>query len=159
MTELPERYRLLLINCKVVAKMICPVCKSDMIVVEHSKIELDYCTACQGVWFDSGELELLLESAGLESASPLLDDILSSPEVKSSEKKRKCPICGQKMKKAIIGQQGGILIDVCRQGEGLWFDGSEVNQLIRLLADKSPLRSGSGQQVINFLGEVFKIQE
>lgn len=159
MTELPERYRLLLINCKVVTTMICPVCKSDMIVVEHSKIELDYCTTCQGVWFDSGELELLLESAGLESASPLLDDILSSPEVKSSEKKRRCPICGQKMRKAIIGQQDEILIDICRQGEGLWFDGSEVNQLIRLLADKSSPRPGSGQQVISFLGEVFKIQE
>jgi len=47
--------------------MICPACKNDMIVVEHEDIELDYCTNCNGVWFDSGELELLLEAAGLES--------------------------------------------------------------------------------------------
>jgi len=48
--------------------MICPVCKCDMIVVEYHNIELDYCTTCKGVWFDSGELELLLESHGLEEA-------------------------------------------------------------------------------------------
>ena len=39
--------------------MKCPIDKSDMIVVEHEKIELDYCLRCSGVWFDSGELELL----------------------------------------------------------------------------------------------------
>ncbi len=77
--------------------MICPVCKSDMIVVEHDNIELDHCTTCQGVWFDSGELELLLESSGLESPPPFLDTILNAVEASSPEKKRKCPICRQKM--------------------------------------------------------------
>jgi len=42
--------------------MICPVCKSDMIDVEYNRIELDYCTACRGVWFDTEELELLIEN-------------------------------------------------------------------------------------------------
>ncbi|MFB0556725.1 MAG: zf-TFIIB domain-containing protein, partial [Dehalococcoidia bacterium] len=68
--------------------MICPTCKSDMIVVEYNKIELDYCTNCQGVWFDSGELELLLESMSLESANVLLSEIQNSEEAQSSEKKR-----------------------------------------------------------------------
>ena len=136
--------------------MICPVCKSDMIVVEHSKIELDYCTSCHGVWFDSGELELLLESVSLEPSGPFLNNILSSPETRSSEKKRKCPICNKKMKKTTIGQQPEILIDVCRQGDGLWFDGGEVEQLIRQLTKKQPEKLGSQQQIVSFLGEVFK---
>jgi Zn-finger nucleic acid-binding protein len=136
--------------------MICPICKSDMIVIEYSKIELDYCASCHGVWFDSGELELLLESTGIDSTHPLLSDILNSKEAKSSEKKRRCPLCGKKMQKVTIGQQNGILIDVCKQGEGLWLDGGELNQLIRLLVDKSSSETESKQQVINFLGEVFK---
>jgi len=136
--------------------MICPVCKSDMIVVEHSKIELDYCTSCYGVWFDSGELELLLESVSLEPSSPFLNNILGSPETRSSEKKRKCPICNKKMKKTTIGQQPEILIDVCRQGDGLWFDGGEMEQLITQLAKKRPEKLGSQQQIVSFLGEVFK---
>ncbi|GAI18993.1 unnamed protein product, partial [marine sediment metagenome] len=98
--------------------MICPTCKSDMIVVEHSNIELDYCTNCRGVWFDSGELELLMESMEMESPNQLFGDIVNSPEAASTEKKRKCPLCGHKMKKTIIGEQPEILIDVCQQGDG-----------------------------------------
>jgi len=44
----------------------CPACKVPIIVVEHEKIELDYCTTCLGVWFDAGELALLLESLDLD---------------------------------------------------------------------------------------------
>ena len=139
--------------------MICPTCKSDMIVVEHSRIELDYCTNCSGVWFDSRELELMLETMGLAEAGLSLDNILASPEAKTAEKKRRCPICGQKMGKATIGQEPEVLIDVCRQGDGLWFDGGEVGQVIIQLAQKRPRKQDSQQQVITFLGEVFKARE
>jgi len=139
--------------------MICPTCKSDMIVVEHSNIELDYCTNCHGVWFDSGELELLMESMELESPNQLFGDILNSPEAASPEKKRKCPLCGHKMKKTIIGEQPEILIDVCQQGDGLWFDGGEVGQLIKQLVRKPSKKGGPQQQVITFLGEVFQARE
>lgn len=139
--------------------MICPACKSDMIVVEHNRIELDYCTSCQGVWFDSGELELLLESVNLEAPGMFLNNILTSPEARSSEKKRKCPICNQRMQKTTIGQRAEILIDVCQQGDGLWFDSGEVDHLMRLLAEESAGKLSSQQQVISFLGEVFKGRE
>jgi len=139
--------------------MICPTCKSDMIVVEHSNIELDYCTNCQGVWFDSGELELLMESMELESPNQLFGDILNSPEAASPEKKRKCPLCGHKMKKTIVGEQPEILIDACQQGDGLWFDGGEVGQLIKQLPGKPSKKGGPQQQVITFLGEVFQARE
>jgi Zn-finger nucleic acid-binding protein len=139
--------------------MICPTCKSDMIVVEHNNIELDYCPRCHGVWFDSGELDLLLESMSLESPSLLFSNILNSKEAESSEKKRRCPICGQKMKKTTIGQQPEILIDVCRQGNGLWFDGGELGQLIKQMA-KEPLEKPDSQdQLTAFLREVFKARE
>jgi uncharacterized protein len=139
--------------------MICPVCKRDMIVVEYHNIELDYCTGCKGVWFDSGELELLLESQGLEETKLFLDNILNSPEAVSSEKKRKCPICGHKMKKTTIGEQTKILIDVCSEEHGLWFDGGEVNQLIRHLAGKHPPKGDSREEVVSFLEEVFEAPE
>lgn len=136
--------------------MICPVCKYDMIVVEYQNIELDYCNSCKGVWFDSGELELLLKSQGLEETKVFLDGILTSQEAVSSEKKRNCPICGHKMKKTAIGGQPEILIDVCPDKHGLWFDGGEVTQLIRRLAGKHPPKRDSGEQVISFLEEVFE---
>jgi Zn-finger nucleic acid-binding protein len=136
--------------------MICPVCKYDMIVVEYHNIELDYCNSCKGVWFDSGELELLLKSQGLEEPKTFFDDILTSQEAVSSEKTRNCLICSRKMKKATIGGQPEILIDICHDKHGLWFDGGEVTQLIRRLAGEHPLKRDSREQVISFLEEVFE---
>jgi Zn-finger nucleic acid-binding protein len=130
-----------------------------MIVVEHNKIELDYCTSCQGVWFDSGELELFLNSMSLDSRGVFLGNILSFQEVQSTEKKRKCPICNKKMKKTIIGKQPEILIDVCQRGDGLWFDSGEVASLVKQVAGKMPAKEDSQQQTLGFLGEVFKAHE
>jgi len=139
--------------------MICPVCKYNMIVVEYHNIELDYCTSCKGVWFDSGELELLLKSHDLEEAKKFLDNIIDSPETTSLEKKRKCPICGHKMKKTILGKQPQILIDVCDREHGLWFDGGEVTQLIKHLAGEHSSAGDSREQVVSFLEEVFEAPE
>ena len=139
--------------------MICPVCKSDMIVVEYHDIELDYCTSCKGTWFDSGELELLLESQGMEAAKKLLDSIYELPEASLTEKKRRCPICSLKMKKTVIGKPPEICIDICRDEHGLWFDGGEVRQLMKHVAGESLPELDSGGKVISFLEEVFEAPE
>jgi len=139
--------------------MKCPACSNLMIVVEHENIELDYCTDCSGVWFDAGELELLLETMELEGSSLSLDSILTSPEAKSSEKKRKCPICRQKMTKATVGHEPEVLIDACPRGDGLWFDKGEVGQLITQLPDKPSEKADSQGRVITFLGEVFRARD
>jgi Zn-finger nucleic acid-binding protein len=59
------------------------------------------------------------------------------------------------MKKTVLGGQPEILIDVCRDKHGLWFDGGEVTQLLRHLAGEHPPERNSKGQVISFLGEVF----
>jgi Zn-finger nucleic acid-binding protein len=127
-----------------------------MIVVEYHNIELDHCTRCKGVWFDSGELELMLESSHIENVETLLESITDSPDARSTEKKRKCPICGRRMKKKAIGEQSQLLIDMCGQGHGLWFDGGEVAQLIRHLPGEPLTKGDPREQVIGFLEEVFK---
>ena len=37
--------------------MNCPACKNSMVILELNQVEIDYCTACKGIWLDSGELE------------------------------------------------------------------------------------------------------
>jgi Zn-finger nucleic acid-binding protein len=139
--------------------MKCPVCHIPTIVVEHEQIELDYCTDCSGVWFDAGELELLIETMQLEGTILSLDSVLTSPEARSSEKKRKCPICGHTMKKATVGHEPEVLIDACGRGDGLWFDKGEVGQLITQLPDKAAGDVDSQGRVISFLGEVFQARD
>lgn len=135
--------------------MICPVCKSDMIVVEYRDIELDYCTECQGVWFDSGELELMLNSYHTEGIEKYLEDIKNAPDAQTKEKRRKCPVCGRKMGKKAIGGQPRILIDTCEEEHGLWFDGGEIDQLRGQIVGKTKTISGTENEAISFLGELF----
>jgi hypothetical protein len=130
-----------------------------MIVVEHHQIELDYCPQCQGVWFDSGELELLVERLKLGDPELFLRSILRTTEAQSTEKKRRCPICTQKMKKTTIGEEPRILIDACQRGDGLWFDGGEMTQLLKQLVRIPAGGPDSRQQVLSFLGEVFQVRE
>ncbi len=136
--------------------MICPVCNEDMIVVEYKGIELDYCTRCQGVWFDSGELRLLVRSLGFESGAPPFEGISSQPEPKHGEKHRRCPICRKKMRKLTFGNQPEIIIDACQRGDGLWFDGGELAQMLQKLAQQPQTEVSTQQQIANFLREVFQ---
>lgn len=139
--------------------MDCPVCKEPMIVVEHGRIELDYCTKCLGVWFDAGELALLLESLDLEVGEFNIAEIVALPEKRIAEVKRRCPICRKKMRKAAIGHDPEVVVDVCPREEGLWFDGGEVGQVITQRLKKPSVEPGTPDRVVTFLGEVFQARE
>lgn len=118
--------------------MKCPVCKITTTAVEFDKIELDYCAACRGIWFDRGELELLLDTLTRETARDLVDSLMQRPALNASEKSRRCPICRRTMRKIDIGSGREILIDVCNYGHGLWFDGGESGALIEQLKIDQP---------------------
>jgi len=131
--------------------MKCPVDKSDMIVVEYQKIELDHCLQCAGVWFDCGELELLLEMNA--SKGQTCQTIVQKTHTGVAEAKRRCPVCGRKMEKVWIGQKQGILIDSCPVGDGLWFDGGELQQVLTQMENLDQEKS---RDVLHFLGETFQ---
>lgn len=49
--------------------MKCPVCiDKELLMMDRSGIELDYCPGCRGVWLDRGELDRLLEKGRAEAA-------------------------------------------------------------------------------------------
>ena len=136
--------------------MKCATCHDPMIVVEREHVELDYCPNDGAVWFDSGEIELLMETMGLESTD--LESLHLVEEAVSKEKKHKCPECDRRMKKGALGHQPVIIIDACPAGHGLWFDSGEVGELIAHFAAKQAGDDDSQERVISFLGEVFKVQ-
>ncbi len=133
--------------------MKCPVDRNDMIVVEHKKIELDFCLHCSGVWFDSGELSLLVATLNAEGANLSHNELLRPHQAKVTEAKRKCPICGRKMDKVWLGEKPKVLIDSCPIGDGLWFDGGELGQVIRQM---EPAGTPASKDVIAFLGDAFE---
>ena len=115
--------------------MKCPACRVPMYVVEYKEIELDLCPDCGGVWFDRGELELLLPAGGSVEVSPAETD----------EDQRSCPLCDRTMDKLNIGPSRRVLVDDCPDC-GMWFDRREVEDLSRDLQRE-------GRQVDPDLGE------
>jgi Zn-finger nucleic acid-binding protein len=137
--------------------MICPNCRNQTIVVEFRKIELDFCTNCEGVWFDGGELELLIEIAKLDRPYNMMQEILDSPEVSMLHKERKCPICGRGMAERGFGKPS-VNIDICRFGDGIFFDGGELQEVLNRLAQQCKKGEDARQETLCFLGDVFKIK-
>lgn len=128
------------------AQMRCPACKTPLVVVERESIEVDWCAACHGVWFDAGELEVLAEKAGKR----LAPDAIGKSAKASGEGQRRCPRCRRKMEKVTAGGQDLPLLDRCLE-HGLWFDAGELGTLIRGLSDQGNEEAA----VIGFLNETF----
>jgi uncharacterized protein len=130
--------------------MRCPVDKNDMIVVEHLRIELDFCLTCSGVWFDRGELDLLVDRLKTQGASLAGAELLLPQKARVDEARRKCPICRRNMDKVWIGKEPKVLIDSCPGGDGLWFDGGELHEVLK------QMETPGSKDVISFLGEAFR---
>lgn len=108
--------------------MRCPHCKDEVLIsLEYEKVEVDYCTACKGVWLDSGELELLI---GNEEATVKFLTIGSPAQAPKGEKHRKCPECLARMTKESTTTDPAIIFDHCPQGDGLWFDAGELATIL-----------------------------
>jgi Zn-finger nucleic acid-binding protein len=50
--------------------MLCPVCKTPLLLSERQGIEIDYCGQCRGIWLDRGELDKILERNAQEDKRP-----------------------------------------------------------------------------------------
>lgn len=128
--------------------MKCPKCKKpDLIILEFDEIEVDYCVECKGIWFDSGELELL---AGNDTIKKLLSNAQTASSIKTKERKRKCPICRKRMTKSILPDANGLLIDLCKNGHGFWLDDGELQQIL------SAGGTNTENPVLKQLAEMFK---
>ena len=45
--------------------MRCPIDETTLVMSERNGIEIDYCPQCRGVWLDRGELDKIIERAGV----------------------------------------------------------------------------------------------
>lgn len=48
--------------------MKCPVDDETLVMADRNGIEIDYCPKCRGVWLDRGELDKIIERAGVGQA-------------------------------------------------------------------------------------------
>ncbi|HOY63350.1 MAG TPA: zf-TFIIB domain-containing protein [bacterium] len=129
--------------------MICPVCNVEMLIIEHKGVELDYCGHCRGVWFDRDELDYLLSFANADINSLEIRPLKKRASEKG-EKKRRCPMCGKRMSKVMAGGDTSVVLDYCVKHGGLWFDGGELNEVI-----KHNVSQQEWGRVLGFVSELF----
>lgn len=122
--------------------MNCPSCKNTMIILELNQVEIDYCTACKGIWLDRGELDLIFSSADKKEIAKLF-----SVKNDYDEIIRKCPICKKKMDKVEF-ENTGIIIDKCVNNHGFWFDSGELKSILKTAEEQN-------NKIINLLKEMF----
>ncbi len=148
--------------------MDCPACKQPLIVVERTGIEVDWCPACHGIWFDAGEIELLAEMAGRKFVMPPPDPSPDTSPDKSVDPSsrpsagpppaatpvRTCPRCPAKMGQRMVVCEPPVLVDICPRGHGIWLDQGELGAFISAMPES--YRSEDGRALGSFLGEVFR---
>jgi len=105
--------------------MDCPRCHTPLVIVEYLSIELDWCPACEGLWFNRGEMELLARKLGRDT-----EPIPACNAASCSEKPLKCPECNKTMNKRLMGEGLSVVADVCRICGGLWLDHGELEELL-----------------------------
>ncbi len=61
-------------------KIICPNCNTKMNILDYdnTKIEIDYCTNCQGIWLDKNEFIKIIESLEEEIITKSMDDYVKA---------------------------------------------------------------------------------
>ena len=111
-------------NSKILRKLKCPVDNHHLISITPENIIIDYCPGCYGIWFDPGELELLLNKKIKDSSF-----LYSEPAKPENDKYiKKCPVCKKNMIKK-KNYYSDIFVDVCNICGGLWLDSGEFAKL------------------------------
>lgn len=98
--------------------MTCPKCGAAMEAVVIGEVEVDRCTACKGIWFDSGEDEKV------KGQARKID--IGKPNPKGGERaKIDCPRCKAPMISMVVLDQPHIRYESCTVCYGMFFDAGE----------------------------------
>jgi len=112
----------------------CPNCDKPMPTIDlkvGGKFLIERCKDCKGLFFDSGELEFLLE----KSVTNVFEIDHQRLDVLSREKKApavryiKCPVCAKIMNRVNFGHKSGVVADKCK-AHGTFLESGELKALM-----------------------------
>ncbi len=114
-----------------VGNMKCPKCKTDNLVekkVKNSALTLDRCNACEGMWFDKGELAVVLRKKAVAK--------IDVPKISLLNEECRCPKCEQGMVEFCYPGTT-TFIDMCQQCQGIWLDAKEWTEISSARSEKN----------------------
>jgi Zn-finger nucleic acid-binding protein len=114
---------------------ICPHCDVALQTIDlkvNGHLYIERCSECFGLFFDPGEIDILLNSTVSNTETINLRHIQSINQDRYQAKKVKyikCPVCKMMMSRVNFGYQSGVIIDQCRE-HGIWLDNGEITHLM-----------------------------
>ncbi len=106
--------------------MRCPKCRADMETVSFDGVEIDRCRACEGLWFDPGELEKL---SNLEAAAELDTGARRAGNRHDEIHQYACPRCGGEMTRMLNADYKEVWYESCVSCQGSYLDAGELSSL------------------------------
>jgi Zn-finger nucleic acid-binding protein len=114
---------------------ICPRCNIALQTIDlkiEVHLHIERCSECFGLFFDPGELEVLLDNAvsgeeaiNLKHIQNINNDRYQSAKVTYI----KCPVCRILMNRVNYGYHSGVVTNQCRK-HGIWLDNGEITHLM-----------------------------
>ncbi len=119
--------------------MDCPKCVGKLREKNVEDCKVDVCFVCEGIWFDSGELEKVIEADSKDfnfidvGREELDGKEIAGMKEELDEKESACPRCGDgtKLVRREYGGKRKVNIDACPTCGGIWLDGGEIKELRR----------------------------
>lgn len=117
----------------------CPECQMQMKEIKYnasSKLMVDYCEGCGGVWFDGGEIgELSKISQDPEDIKLKISrEIWKLRFSMNQAGTLKCPKCNTPTLKSFKTSEG-VTVDLCDKCKGLWLDKGETAKSAEMESD------------------------
>ncbi len=109
--------------------MLCPKCEFPCENVVFETIEIDRCTYCKGIWFDTMEDEDLIKLDGSESIDT---GDKKTGELFNKLRRVNCPRCHVKMLSMTDKTQFHIQYESCPVCFGVFYDAGEFKDLKEL---------------------------
>ncbi len=117
----------------------CPKCDTRLSVTGVKEVVIDHCKSCSGLWFDKGELEAIVKKGGddevrslsVAEAGEVDDEGRTWKSVWFDENEGGCPRCRTPMMRVESAGKKDLFVDACPRCEGIWYDGGEVDLLLR----------------------------
>jgi Zn-finger nucleic acid-binding protein len=101
--------------------MICPRCERDGLTgyqLPGSRVRVDLCPHCKGIWLQRRELE--------RAAPEAVKDLRPPPD--AAPARSRCPACGNELV-SFQYPQTYVNVDICPKCRGVWLDHNELKEI------------------------------
>jgi hypothetical protein len=119
----------------------CPSCPGDELLASrelgHERLNVLECQSCTGLWLSVETFRELRDRAA-RNAVHLADAVLklgkpAEQAPQTGPLYRPCVECKKLMSRKLYAPGSGVIIDLCKD-HGLWFDATELHQLLKWIA-------------------------